>query len=1358
MYGNSPALCVQGAVAIEGALERAALMQAIEQVIKRHEALRTAFHALPGMDVPLQVIDEDSVPFMRETDLRCADEQEREAMLLEQMRNERLSPFDYEQGRVMRLHLVRMSQHSSVLIITLSAMSGDAWSIRLLAQEISRSYAEGLKDIESACQVMQYADFSEWQNELLESEEAEAGRDYWLEQNVWAPSCLKLPCEVEPSIVRWREPESVSFMVSAEVLRQVEALAHEHNTTLSVVLLAGWQALLWRLTGLADITVETAFDSRKYDDLRGSVGRFVTHLPISCRFREEVSFSDVVKNADQIKSEADEWQEYFPHAQAWQLNDEEKEKSSPVAFEFEEWPTNDLSAAETTFTIVQLYSCTDYFKLKLRCALADEALRIELQYDRAVYGDEYAGRLATLYETLLEKAVAAPRAPLDSLPLVGGAQRQEMLWDWNETAAEFDEQSCLHELFEAQAERTPEAVAVLFENQQLSYGELNRRANRVAHHLCELGVGPEMMVGVLMERSPEMVVALLGILKAGAAYVPLDPSCPAERLSFILKDTKMPVLLSQRRLAAALPENESVVVCLDSEQETIARAGADNPQRRATSQNLAYVIYTSGSTGLPKGVMVQHRSVVNLSAALNQAVYAGHGSSLRVSVNAPLAFDASIKQIIQLLSGHTLCLIPDEVRVEAEAFLAYVKRHGVEVLDCTPSQMRLLLDAGLLKDADYSPRLALLGGEAIDETLWRALTESRETAFHNVYGPTECTVDATSCRAQSDRPLPSIGAPLANISAYVLDKHLEPVPLGVAGELYIGGACLSRGYLNQPEKTAERFIPHPFSAEPGARLYRTGDVTRRLPDGGLEYLGRTDHQVKIRGHRIELGEIEAVLTEHPSVREAVVVAREDALVDKRLVGYVVPCQREAAKDALARHSLPNGMRVAYLNRAETDYLYEEIFREEVYLKHGIELPDAACVFDVGANIGMFTLFVSQHYPEARVYAFEPVKRIFEALQVNAELYGRNVRLFQFGLAEAEKQATFSFYLNYPARSGLKEFASASDEERVTRQFLRNKQETSDSEMSELAAAADELLKDKFVSEDYECALRRLSDVIREEKVERIDLLKVDVQHAELQVLRGIANDDWDRIQQVAMEVHDAAGQPSDGRLAEIITLLREQGFEVVAEQDQWLKGTDRHNVYAIRQGVQLEGSRTRGTRAGRQQLIPAPSREALDAKVLRKYLKERLPDYMLPASFVLLDELPLTNNGKVDRLTLPEPKETDRGHAALYVCPQNKLEAAIAAVWQKVLGLEKVSVHENFFDLGGHSLLLVQIHRGVKETLKRDLSLVDLFRFPTISSLANYLGEGTVVETASEKIQDRARQRVEAATRQRQFIRERKQS
>jgi amino acid adenylation domain-containing protein len=514
-----------------------------------------------------------------------------------------------------------------------------------------------------------------------------------------------------------------------------------------------------------------------------------------------------------------------------------------------------------------------------------EGLRGMLEYNTDLFDATTIERMAGHFHTLLEGIVTNLEQRIGTLPLLTEPERHQLLVAWNATQTEYPRDLCVHQRFEAQAARTPDRVAVVFEGQRLTYRELNQRANQLAHHLQSLGVGPDVLVGIYVERSLEMVVGILGILKAGGAYLPLDPAYPKERLAFMLEDTQAPVLLTQERLLGELPEHRAAVVCLDADREVTAQQSVENPSSGVTSGHLAYVIYTSGSTGRPKGVKIEHRSVVNTLEAMHRESGLTDADTLLSMTT--LSFDISVPELfLPLVVGARVVIVSRTVAADGEQLARALVETGSTVMQGTPASWTLLLSAGW----EGSDRLrALCGGEALPQGLAAQLVE-RMRSLWNLYGPTETTVWSTVYRVSSvDGPI-SIGRPIANTQIYLLDDHGRPAPIGVPGELYIGGDGVAQGYLNRPGLTAEKFIPDPFGEQPGARLYKTGDLARYLPDGNIQFLGRLDHQVKIRGFRIELGEIEAMLGQHPAMRETVVLAREDEPGDKRLVAYIVPDQ------------------------------------------------------------------------------------------------------------------------------------------------------------------------------------------------------------------------------------------------------------------------------------------------------------------------------------------------------------------------------------------------------------------------------------------------------------------------------------
>ncbi|HEU4597502.1 MAG TPA: amino acid adenylation domain-containing protein [Pyrinomonadaceae bacterium] len=872
---------------LEGDLDGGLLREAVALVIQRHEIFRSTFARMPGVRVPVQVVSESGEPTWREEDLSEQDAAQQQPSVERHASAERLQAFDFERGPLMSCLLLILSQDRHALIITLPSLCADELTLRNLAAEIGRCYETLRAGAELAEEVVQYRQFSDWQNELLEGEEEETGREFWQSRAASVGRPPALPLEQQPHELSAAEPATLSLDVAEALTAQVAAAAASHSTSVEVFLLACWQTLLWRLTGEPEVVSHVHCHGRVYEEMAEGMGLYARWPLIRPIFEADYKFNEILEQVNEAFGSANEWQEYY----CWeQLRGAANDAGAADALSFgfaSEQETPAQNFAGLVCTLRQTRARTERFKLLLSCAHGDGSLSLEFQYDPALYSAQAVERLASYFETLLRGVAQNRHAQVGLLDVLGEREKHRLLVEWNETRREYPAEQCVHELFAAEAARRPEALAVACRDERLTFGELEGRANRLANHLRRCGVGPDVPVALLVERSVEMIVGLLGILKAGGAYVPLDPTYPQERLAFVLADTRAPVLLTQARLLDTLPATDAKTICLDAQWPEIEGESAQLTPGRVAPENLAYVIYTSGSTGRPKGVAVSHRSVVNLSTALRESVYDGLRAPLRASVNASFSFDSSVKQIVQLLGGHSLHLVPDEVRPDGEALLAFVRDERLDVLDCTPSQLKLLLAAGLTRQESDHPRLVLVGGEALDVATWTLLAGHPGIAFFNVYGPTECTVDATVQRITGESASPFIGRPVANTRLYILDAAMRPVPAGARGELYIGGAGVARGYLGRPALTAERFVPDPFGSEPGARLYRTGDMVRYAAGGEVEFVGRVDDQVKVRGFRIELGEIESALAEHEAVRAAAVVCREEEDGGKRLLAYAV---------------------------------------------------------------------------------------------------------------------------------------------------------------------------------------------------------------------------------------------------------------------------------------------------------------------------------------------------------------------------------------------------------------------------------------------------------------------------------------
>ncbi|WP_369414579.1 non-ribosomal peptide synthase/polyketide synthase [Corallococcus soli] len=906
------------AIRLSGRLDVPALERTFAELVRRHEALRTTFQVRDGE--PVQVITPKESGTLVIVDLSARAADAREAEVRRFVEAETARPFDLGQGPLFRSTLLTVSEQEHVLVLVMHHAVSDGWSMRVLVREVVALYtafSEGRVSPLPELSV-QYADYAAWQRGWLKGDVLEAQLSWWRQQLSGAPRAIELPTDrPRPAIQTVRGAlESVRLPKSLEAA--VSTLARQEGATSFMVLLAAWQVLLARYSGQQDVSVGTPIAGRNRTELEGLIGFFVNTLVLRTKLEDGASFRQVLAQVREMTLGAYAHQEVPFEKLVEELKPERDLSRSPL-FQVMFTLQNSANGADESLPEgaglalrpVESVGATAKFDLTLAMSETGQGFAASLEYNTDLYDAETAQRLLGHFGTLLDGLTRNADASVWELSLLETEERQQVLKHFAGTVSVEAHDALahgagtIHGRFAAQAAKTPEAMAVEHEGEGLTYAQVEVRANQLARHLRTLGVGEESRVGVCVERSSQMMVALLGVLKAGAAYVPLDAMYPKERLAYMLEGTGASVVVTQSSLEGVLPEFTGQRVRLDADAAVLAAHAEESLGETGSAEQLAYVLYTSGSTGRPKGVMVRHGAVLNLHEGLKRTVYQGLGAGSRVSLNAPLVFDASVQQWAQLLDGHCLCVVPEATRKDAEALVAWQRRNRVVALDCTPSLLRLLLAEGLL-EGEGAPQWVVSGGEAIDEGMWAELGATERTRSFNVYGPTECTVDATSIAVKAGRR-PSVGGPLHNVRTYVLDAKGQPVPVGVPGELYLGGEGLARGYLGQPGLTAERFVPDGFSEEPGARLYRTGDKVRWGRDGTLEYLGRMDFQVKVRGFRIELGEVESALGEQPQVRDAVVVVREDAPGDKRLVAYVVATADAATLRSALRERLPEYM-------------------------------------------------------------------------------------------------------------------------------------------------------------------------------------------------------------------------------------------------------------------------------------------------------------------------------------------------------------------------------------------------------------------------------------------------------------------
>lgn len=890
MEPGNPLYNIPGALRLKGSLNVTALEQSFNEIVRRHEVLRTTFKAVDGQ--PVQVIDPNLRLTLPILDWRQLDDSYRDVEILRLADDERRQPFDLANGPLLRITVVCLDEADHVALLTMHHIVSDAWSTGILIRELRTLYeAYSLGQPFSLPELpIQYADFAAWQHQWLQDEVLDTQLAYWKKQlgggNL---PVLQLPTDRPRPRVQTFRGARQTFSLSADLTAALKALSQKEEATLFMTLLAAFKTLLYRYTAQADILVGSPIANRNRTEIEGLIGFFINTLVLRTDLSGNPTFRELLKRVRQVTWEAYDHQDLPFEKLVDELQPERDLSYSPlfqVKFMLQNAPREDLKLPGLTLSLLDLENTTAKLDLSLDMYEADSGLMGAFEYNTDLFDTATIERLTEHFRNVLSGIVNNPERRLSDVPLLTLAERHQLLVEWNATKVEYARNQCFHQLFESQVKRTPDNIAVVFKNKQLTYRELNQRANQLAYYLRKLDVGPETIVGICVERSLNMIVSVLGIIKAGGAYLPLDPTYPAERLAFMLSDSQVPMLLTTQTLVEKLPEHNAQVVCLDTDWTTITQEQEQNLDNQVTVENLAYLIYTSGSTGTPKGVLVTHAGLANLTEDKVRTCRVQPDSHILQFFS--LSFDASIPELVMSLgSGAALHLGSPEDLLPGPALVQLLREQAITHITLPPSALAVLPD-----DIELPAlQMVLVGGEAPSSELIAQWSKGR--LFINAYGPTETTVNASMVPCGNDgHTIPTV-RPAANKQLYILDRHLQPVPIGVLGELHIGGVGLAQGYLNRPQKTAETFIPNPFSDEPGSRLYKTGDLACYRSDGHIRLLGRLDHQVKIRGFRIEPGEIEALLTQHSTVQDSVVIVREDQAGDKRLVAYVVPASDQA---------------------------------------------------------------------------------------------------------------------------------------------------------------------------------------------------------------------------------------------------------------------------------------------------------------------------------------------------------------------------------------------------------------------------------------------------------------------------------
>lgn len=1388
-------------IKIKGNLNYDALKRSLDELVNRHEALRTTFHP-SGEYQTIAAAGKMEVPTI---DVSSLSADERDSELDELLKAESLLAFDLSAGPLIRVSLVKLDDDLHVLVVVGHHIVCDGWSFAVVLAEITELYSAKIKGVEAELPVAaRFSDFVKWDAEKMFGQEGKVSEKYWLEQFSTPPAPLDLPYDRPRPSNKTFAAAVESFVLDEALYKDLKRLGAKNGATLFATMLAGFNVLLYRLSGQTDLVVAVPAAGQSTIGEERLVGHCSNLLPVRSKMIDGESFSEYLKRVRTSVLDAYEHQNYTYGLLVQRLGLPRDPSRSPLLaamFNIDRSGFKGLEMGGLQLEITTNRKAFATFDIYFNMLETDHGVVIDCEYNTDLFEGSSIRRWLEHYQTLLEAAVAEPEKTVSSLPLLSDAARNKQLVEWNATERDYPRNKCVHELFEEQVDRTPDAIAVEIDGETLTYSELNLRANQLANYLRSIGVGHESLVGLCVERSLDMMIGLLGIMKSGAAYVPIDPAYPTERVRVIIEDSGIQTIVTQAHLAFDLREQVPNVFCIDLEWDTVASNGGHRPKNETTADSLAYVIYTSGSTGKPKGVQIGHRAFVNLLCSMKSEPGMSE-SDIMVAVTT-LSFDiAGLELFLPLITGAKVIIATREIASDGNALRDLIISSGATMMQATPATWRLLIEANWSGSDTFK---ILCGGEALTRELANELL-GRCGSLWNMYGPTETTIWSSVSKISTTTGAIFLGEPIANTQLYVLDTNLEPLPPGIAGELHIGGDGLARGYFNQPDLTSAKFIQTSSLNGSDTKIYKTGDLVRRTEDGNIEFLGRIDHQVKVRGYRIELGEIESALREYSAVEDAVVVAREDDPGNRRLAAYVVPV-------------IGNKSQVAELGDADSywekqwDMLYKTAIDEKEDWTNVKEDPtlnvirwtdnivDAEAemqewldpvvdrltswrpekVLELGCGTGMLMFpLVKQgsryvgtdysavvldnlrqriagtsidverveliHRPADNFDGF--VERSFDLVVINsvAQYFPNMTYLFRVieGALNLVKSGgklfigdvqNFALLETYHIESMLARSSGSMPlgdfKQKVAKRIELESELTVDPDfflsldekLTQIGHVEIQLRRGRIDNEptkyhydviiqvgdkpssetshewlnwnDFELTPERLYQRLEREKPSIVCI--AEVPNARI----------WSQVKAQSL-IADPATLCSVDDLNKALGSV-EKG---VHPEDIWDLGEKLgYNVEIRAAGNGSTGTfdfvlRDYGNTAGVIPFRHRPLQKQIDeygnnpadnlsiqnlAADLRKHLSSTLPDYMVPAAFVMMDEFPLTPNGKVDRKALPAPDASTFMQDRIYDPPTNDEELTLSEIWSKVLRLDKVGINDDVFELGGDSLLIFQI-------------------------------------------------------------------
>ncbi len=1281
-----------GAFAMQGEIRLDWFEKALNQVVQKHEILRTRFVEIEGE--PFQYIDDSrQLTFIHQ--IVHTNGTPRDQAIEQMIDQEAGYCFDLTSGELIRCSHFRLidskSQESQIVVMVMHHIISDGWSMNVFARDVLNSYsmiAEGGTG-ELTPLPLQYRDYSQWYNRLVDTHPVFREQEqYWLKELADGIVPINLPIDFNRPANNRMTGRTLWYQFSEESSKQIELFIRQESELTLFMLLSGALALMMsKLSFKNEVLIGTPVTGRISPKLENQIGFYLNNLALRFEIDQEQTVDDYLKKVAHQVLMAFKNQEY-PFNQIMASLAEQGIPQGPfnVYLALQNIAQPEFRHNSGKLTALNYERKTSRFDLNFMFDDKNEQLLLQLQYNDCLFAEDTIRAFAQYLENILLSFTR------NTQQLLGQIRLEKKEISSKQEGNFIGKKQTIHTIFDLIAQTYAGHVALIKGEKQLRYEELNQRASSVANGLISRGVQTGQIVGLCLSRSVDMVVSILGILKAGAAYLPIDPLYPQQRIDFLLADAGATLVLSDE------PDRCFPIDTLYPWQFNIF--STESPQVELPADSLAYIIYTSGSTGKPKGVMITHQNLYSI--LFENGCYRFTPEDTWTLFH-NYTFDFSVWEIFaSLLSGGRLVIVDEKTAVDTAAFVRLVQNERVSVLNQTPGAFYNFADQSLEANLSLPDlKMVIFGGDKLNPARLKAWHQAYPLVkLINMYGITETTIHVTYKELgphDFELPASNIGKPVSSLDVVVLDQGNNPLPDGVPGQLGISGKGLAKGYLNDPELTAKKFVTLPANAN--QLTYLSGDLCKRLPDGDIEYLGRIDNQVKIRGHRIELGEIEDTLHRHPEVLHSIVLKPEQ---EEQLVAFVQTRSifsqlKEPKGENWTR--LPNLLAVYHNNQYETDFLYNEIFGSQSYLNECIRPFAEGVIFDVGANIGLYSLHAAMNFPGSAIYAFEPIPETFHILKENATYYqGLNIVPYGFGLSDKEIEVDFTYYPNNSVLSGQQH--NVVQDKQLVRQYLQNIYKVSASEND-----INLLVEERMEARNCRCKLRRLSSVITELGLSSINLLKIDVEKSELEVLLGVDPEHWPIIDQVIMEVYD-----QDDKLQKIVSLLENQGFKIRLEEEKELSSTGLYNLFAAR--VNTDGLPY--IRFNGKLLSP----EALNAALL-DHCRQNLPPYMIPNKIVPVWEIPLTSNGKTDRtkllsLTQPELRR-------IIEMPAGQTEEKLMEVWNQILNKTTISTSDDFFECGGHSLNATQLASRISRAFKINLSISDVFTHRTIRSQAQFI-------------------------------------